>query len=89
MASSPMSDPQQQGGAGASGPPAAASAPSQAPASPEQMALAQMFQMCKRLSESNPVLSGGLQKAAAGIQEAQTAMVTQPQQQPATQNPAY
>jgi len=39
------------------------------------MMLAQMFQVCKRLAQENPAMSAGLQKAAQGIQEAQTAMM--------------
>lgn len=85
----PMSDPnqQQQGAPPSGGAPQAA--PSQAPANPQQMALAQLFQVIKRLGAENPVLSAGLAKAAEGIQEAQTAMVTQPQSQPSTSNPPY
>lgn len=51
--------------------------------------LAQLYQMCKKLAMQNPVLSAGMQKAAQGIQEAQTAMVTQPQPQAADSNPQY
>jgi hypothetical protein len=80
-----MQDPTQAGGAGAS--PAPAPTPSQAPANPKQILLAQLYQLCKRLAQEDPALSAGLQKAAEGIQEAQTAMVTQPQPQPAAQNP--
>ena len=87
MAASPQSDPTQGGGAPETG--GAPSAPSQAPANPKQIMLAQLYQMCKRLAQEDPVLSAGLQKAAQGIQEAQTAMVTQPQQQPSSQNPPY
>jgi hypothetical protein len=50
--------------------------------------LAQMYQLCKRLSEQDPTLAPGLSKAAQGIQEAQTAMVQQPQPQPSSQNPS-
>jgi hypothetical protein len=49
--------------------------------------LAQIYQLCKRLAQENPILSAGLQKAAQGIQEAQTAMVTQPQPSPTTSSP--
>jgi hypothetical protein len=49
--------------------------------------LAQMYQLCKRMAAEDPVLSAGLGKAAQGIQEAQTAMVTQPQPQPSGSNP--
>jgi hypothetical protein len=53
------------------------------------MMLAQMFQFCKRLAMENPVLSAGLSKAAEGIQEAQTALVTQPQPQPVGATPPF
>ena len=59
----------------------------QAPASPEQMMLAKLYQACKALAQQNPAMSAGLAKAAEGIQEAQTAAVTQPQQQPVGQTP--
>jgi hypothetical protein len=49
--------------------------------------LAKISQVLQQLAQSNPVLSGGLQKALAGIQEAQTAMVTQPQPLPAGSTP--
>jgi hypothetical protein len=88
MAATPMQDPQQTGG-GQPSPDAASASASQAPASPEQMQLAQVFQVLRRMAQSNPILSAGLSKAAQGVQEAQTALITQPQQQPATQNPAY
>jgi len=87
MASAAQPDPTQGGGApGAdSGAPPAQGA--QAPASPEQMMLAKLYQACKALAQQNPILSAGLQKAAMGIQEAQTAMVTQPQPQSPSFNP--
>ena len=66
---------------------AATPAPSQAPANPKQILLAQLYQMAKRLAQQDPALSAGLEKAAAGIQEAQSAMVMQPQSQPAGSNP--
>ncbi len=77
------------GGDPASGaqPPQAGGQPSQAPANPSQIMLAQMYQLCKRLSEQDPTLAPGLAKAAQGIQEAQTAMVTQPQPQSTGANP--
>jgi hypothetical protein len=53
------------------------------------MMLAKLYQMCKQLAQSDPILSAGLSKAAEGIQEAQTAMVTQPQPQPTGANPPY
>ena len=60
----------------AAAPPQGGAAPSQAPANPQQVVLAQIYQVLKRLAQENPVLSAGLQKAAQGIQEAQTAMLT-------------
>jgi hypothetical protein len=39
------------------------------------MMLAQMYQVIKQLAQSNPAMSAGLQKAAQGIQEAQTALL--------------
>ncbi len=53
------------------------------------MMLAKLYQACKALAQQNPILSAGLQKAAQGIQEAQTAMVTQPQPQPTGSTPPY
>lgn len=86
MAAAPQPDP----GGGASGaPPSPDTGASQAPASPEQMMLAKLYQACKALAQQNPVLAPGLSKAAQGIQEAQTAVVTQPQSQPASSNPPY
>lgn len=62
----------------------------QAPADPTQIMLAQLFQACRKLAEQNPVLAGGLGKAAQGIQEAQTALITSPQSpQPTESNPPY
>lgn len=77
---SPSPSPDQGGGG----------APSQAPASPEQVMLARLYQACKALAQQNPVLSSGLSKAAEGIQEAQTALVTQPKQgESPQQSPPY
>jgi hypothetical protein len=102
MATPGQPDPTQAGGAPDGGAAPAASpappppgpeagggggAPSAAPANPKQVMLAQMYQLCKRLAQEDPTLSAGMQKAAEGIQEAQTAMVTQPQPQPAASNP--
>jgi len=95
MASAAQPDPTAGGGApdpgaapgGAS--PGGGAPPSQAPANPKQVMLAQMYQLCKRLSQEDPVLSAGLQKAAQGIQEAQTAMVTQPQPSSSGATPPY
>lgn len=71
------------------GGPEAGGAPSQAPASPEQIMLAKLYQACKALAQQNPVLSSGLSKAAEGIQEAQTALVTQPKNEAPQQSPPY
>lgn len=49
--------------------------------------LAQMYQVLKRLAQENPAMSAGLQKAAQGIQEAQTAMLTQSPQPAPEQSP--
>lgn len=86
MASAPQVDPGQQGADPQSG---SAPAPSQGEANPTQLKLAQLFQACKMLAQENPVLSAGLQKAAQGVHEAQSALLTQPQQQPASSNPPY
>lgn len=64
-------------------------APSAAPANPQQVVLAQIYQVLKRLAQESPVLSPGLEKAAQGIQEAQTAMLTQAPQPGPEQNPPY
>ena len=77
MASAPMPD---QSGAAQAAPASAApqqgAQPSQAPASPEQMMLAKIFQVSQQLMQ-NPIISSGMQKVMAGIQEAQSALVTQ------------
>ncbi len=86
MASPAQPDPSQGGAPDQGGAPAASS---QAPANPKQIMLARLYQMCKQLAQEDPILSAGLQKAAQGIQEAQTAMVTQPQQQPTGNTPPY
>ena len=79
----PVQTPDMQGGAAQSAPTA-----SQAPASPEQMVLAQMFQAAKALSQ-NPMTASGMQKVMAGIQEAQTALVTQAPSPAPSQTPPY
>ena len=89
MATSPQPDPTQGGGGAPDQGAAPAPAPSQAPANPKQIMLAQMYQLCKRLSQEDPTLSAGLQKATQGIQEAQTALVTEAKPQPTSSNPAY
>lgn len=78
----------QGGGAPDAGAPAP-SVPSQAPANPKQVMLAQLYQLCMKLAQEDPVLSSGLGKAAQGIQEAQTALITQPQPQPTGNTPPY
>jgi len=89
VATQPQSDPTQGGSPG--GAPSGDTAPAQGqpPANPKQIALAQMYQLCKKLAQEDPILSAGLQKAAEGIQEAQTAMVTQPAPTPSSSNPPY
>lgn len=89
MAAAPQPDPQAAGGAPEQGGAPAPAQPSQAPANPQQVMLAQMYQVCKRLALENPIMSGGMEKAAQGIQEAQTALVTQPKPQPAGQTPPF
>jgi hypothetical protein len=66
-----------------------APAPSQSPANPKQVMLAQIYQVLRRLAQEDPALSGGLQKACSGIQEAQTAMMTGASPQPTEGNPPY
>jgi len=73
-------------GPGPQGPPPGG-APSQGPANPQQIVLAQIYQVLKRLAMENPVLSTGLTKASEGIQEAQTAMLTNAPQPGPEQNP--
>jgi hypothetical protein len=84
MAAAAQPDPQ-GGGAPDAGSPQPA--PSQAPANPTQIALAQIYQLCKKLAQQDPTLSAGLAKAAQGIQEAQTALVSAPQPQPTSSTP--
>lgn len=90
MAAAPM--PQPEAGAGAAAPtpdPTQSAGGGGAPASPEQMQLAAIYQHLKSMAQANPVMSAGLAKAAEGIQEAQSAMISQPQQQPTSTNPTY
>jgi hypothetical protein len=82
----PQPAPPPDTGAGAGAP------PSQAPGSQEQIMLAKLYQACKALAQANPVLASGLSKAAEGIQEAQTSLVTQPRPnegQTPQQSPPY
>lgn len=53
------------------------------------MQLAQLFKLCQMLAQSNPVIASGMQKAAEGVQEAQSALVTQPTPQPMGNTPPY
>jgi hypothetical protein len=85
MATNPAVPQASAGAAPAAAP--AGSPPSQGPANPVQIMLAQIYQVLKRMAQENPALSAGLQKAAAGIQEAQSAMITQPRPQPTESNP--
>lgn len=94
MAATPMPDPSQQqqpqpGGQPDAGAPPDASAPSQAPAPPELMALAKVSQLIKQMAQQFPAASAGLSKAASGINEAMSAIVSQPQQQGPAQSPPY
>lgn len=90
MASPGQPDPSQGGGApsGAPDPSQGGGSPSQAPASPEMMMLGKISEALKQLSQSKPETSSGLQKAIQGINEAQSALVTSPQQSP-SQSPPY
>lgn len=63
--------------------------PSAAPANPVQMVLAQIYQVLKQMALENPAMASGLGKAAEGIQEAQTAMLTNAPQPGPTENPPY
>ncbi len=56
--------------------PAAGQSPTQAPGNPTQVMLAQIYQVIKKLAQEDPRLSDGLEKAAEGIQDAQTAMLS-------------
>lgn len=78
-----------QGGAPPSPAPAPGAPPSQAPADPTMMALAKLAQVCQQLAQQNAIIAPGMQKAAEGIQEAQSALVTQPQPQPMGNTPPY
>ena len=97
MAASPTPDPTQQGQPAPQGdttqqgvpPDASQGQPSQAPAPPELMALAKITQILKQLSQSVPAASAGLAKAVAGVNEAMSAIVSQPQQQGPAQSPPF
>jgi hypothetical protein len=51
------------------------------------MMLAQMFQVAKRMAQENPAMAAGMQKAAEGIQEAQTALLMQGPNPTPAENP--
>jgi hypothetical protein len=87
MATAAQPDPTQVAAPDAAQPADQSAAPSQAPASPNQIKLAQLYQICKLLAQQDPTLAPGLSKAAQGIQEAQTALVQAPQPQPTGATP--
>lgn len=64
-------------------------APSQAPAPPELMLLARFSQALDQLAQQVPAASSGLAKAKQGINEAMSAIVSQPQQQAPQQSPPF
>jgi hypothetical protein len=92
MAAAPIPDPGQQA-APAPGAdntqPQGGGSPSQAPAPPELMALARVAQLLKGLAQQVPAASAGLAKATAGVNEAMSAIVSQPQQQTPQQSPPF
>lgn len=67
--------------------PAPGAPPSQAPASPEMVLLSQMYQLARKLADQYPQMSSGMEKVTQGIQEAQTAMLTQAPGPGPEQNP--
>jgi len=93
MATSPTPTPQQdpnaapQGGGDPSQ--SQSSAPSQDQASDLQMLLARWYQTAKQMSAADPRLASGMEKVAAGIQEAQTALVSPQQPTSLGQQPSY
>lgn len=94
MAAAPTPDPSQQGAPPAGGDTSQQGSPdqgqpSQAPASPELMMLARLQQAVKQLSQQIPAASAGLAKAVNGINEAMSAIVSQPQQQGPSQSPPF
>lgn len=87
MAAAPMPDPSQQpqGGPAPGGP-----SPTQAPASPGLMMLAQVQSALKQIAQNEPATSAGLAKAIAGVNEAMSSLVvSQPQPQAPSQSPPY
>lgn len=91
MASAPIS-PMMGGGdptQGAAPAPAPGAPPSAAPANPKMVQLASLYKIVTTMAQGDPVIAAGLSKAAEGIQEAQSALVTQPQPQPIGMTPPY
>lgn len=89
MATAPTPDPSQGGGAPQGAPdPSQGGTPSQAPAPPEMIMLSKISQALQQLAQSKPEAAAGIQKAVQGINEAQSALVSGPQQQQ-QQSPPY
>jgi hypothetical protein len=91
MAAAPTPDPSQQT-QGAPPPPdpgagGGAQGGAQGGPPPELMALNQVLNMLKQLSQQVPAFSAGLAKSIAGVNEAASAFMTQPQQQSPQQSP--
>jgi hypothetical protein len=53
------------------------------------MLLARISQGLQQMAEGNPTIAPGLAKAVEGINEAQSALVTQPAPQPMGETPPY
>jgi len=70
--------------------PSQGGAPSQAPAPPELMFLANIQGVLTKFAQQYPAASSGLSKAAQGLNEAMSAItVAQPQQQTPQMSPPY
>ena len=97
MAAAPTPDPSQQtpqpgaGGTQQQGAPQQGGGQQQPQAGPppELQALGQVLSQVKQLAQQVPAFSAGLAKALAGINEAASAFMTQPQQQAPDQSPPY
>lgn len=91
MAAAPTPDPSQQQQPQPGGPQAGGGAPDaggqQQGPPPELQMLGQLLQACKQLAQQVPATSAGLAKAISGINEAASAVMTQPQQQGPQQSP--
>lgn len=60
----------------------------QAPSSPAQQMVAQMYQICRRIEMQEPRMAAGMRKACEGLQEAQTSLLmNRPVTSPPEQNP--